>query len=73
MMTNRYDLHARIGEESPVGPRSSNQSRVVDKFNDLRPGQILSVRKACDKFFERRGLKQVPFGTLVLRKAESKD
>jgi hypothetical protein len=62
-MNSRYVLRVGFAEERPVGPNGSNLSREVEKFNDLRPGQILSVRKACDKFLESRGLKQVPFGT----------
>jgi hypothetical protein len=65
-MNNNYALRVRFGEERPVGPNGSS-SREVEKFKDLRPGQIASVRKACDKFLESRGLKQVPFGTFVLR------
>lgn len=67
-MNNRSVLSVRLGEEKPVGPHGSNSSRDVKKFNDLRAGQILSVRKACDKFLENRGLKQVPFRTFLLRK-----
>ena len=75
-MNTKYLLGARFGKESPVGSLGSNGSnsrREVDKFKDLRPGQILSVRKACDKFLESRGLKQIPFGTFVLRKTENKE
>jgi hypothetical protein len=72
-MSNRYVLCARFGEERPVGPRRSIPSRVAENSDDLRPGQILSVRKACDRFFENRGLKQVPFGTFPLRKTGNKD
>jgi hypothetical protein len=67
-MNNRYVLRVGLAEDRPVGPDDSNSSREVEKFNDLRPGQILSVRKACDKFLESRGLKQMPFGAFVLRR-----
>jgi hypothetical protein len=69
-MNNRYVLNVGFGEERP--DRGSNSSRETDKFDGLRPGQILSVRKACDKFLESRGLKQLPFGTFVLKKTGSK-
>ena len=72
-MNDRYVLHVGFGEERPVGPNDSNSSREVEKFDDLRRSQILSVRKACDKFLESRGIKQIPFGTFVLRKTRSKD
>ena len=72
-MNTKYLLGARFGKESPVGSLGSNSRREVEKFKDLRPGQILSVRKACDKFLESRGLKQIPFGTFVLRKTENKE
>jgi len=72
-MNSRYVLPVRFVEERPVEPQDSNSSREVEKFDDLRRGQILSVRKACDKFLESRGLKQLPFGTFVLRKTRNKD
>ena len=72
-MNSRYVLPVRFAEEGPVEPQDSNSSREVKKFDDLRRGQILSVRKACDKFLESRGLKQLPFGTFVLRKTRNKD
>jgi hypothetical protein len=72
-MNTKYLLGARFGEESPVGSFGSNSRREIEKFKDLRPGQILSVRKACDKFLESRGLKQIPFGTFVIRKTENKE
>jgi len=72
-MNKKYHLGARFGKEGPVGSLGSNPRREVEKFKDLRPGQILSVRKACDKFLESRGLKQIPFGTFVLRKTENKE
>jgi hypothetical protein len=60
MPTNKRDvLRVRFREQKPVRPRVSNSSGEIEKFNDLRPGQILSVRKACGKFLESRGLKQV--------------
>jgi hypothetical protein len=72
-MNNRYVLPVRIGEERRGGePQDSNPSREVEKSNDLRRSQILSVRKACDKFLESRGLNQSPFRTFVLRKAENR-
>ena len=67
-MTNRYLSRVRFGEDRSVGPDDSDSRREDPKYNDLRRGQILSVRKACDKFLESRGLKQVPFKTFVLRK-----
>jgi hypothetical protein len=67
-MNNRYVLGVRFGEDRPVGPHDSYSSREVEKFDNLRRSQILSVRKACDKFLESRGLKQMPFGTFVLRR-----
>jgi hypothetical protein len=70
-MNTRYVLPVSFGNARPVGPRDSNSSREFGKY-DLRPGQILSVRKACDKFLESRGLKKVPFGTFILRKTENK-
>jgi hypothetical protein len=72
-MNNRYVLRVGCGEGRPVQSHDSNPSREVDKSNGLRRGQILSVRKACDKFLESRGLRQVPFGTFVLRKTGNKD
>ena len=72
-VTNRYVLRVRSGKKRLVGPNGSNSSREVEKLNDLRPSQILSVRKACDKFLESRGLKQVPFRTFLLRKTGNKD
>jgi hypothetical protein len=72
-MNSNYALRVRFGEEKPVGPNGSNSSREVEEFDGLRRGQILSVRKACDRFLESRGLKQVRFGTFVLRKTRNKD
>jgi hypothetical protein len=72
-MNNRDFLRVGSDEESPVEPHNSDSSRDVERFDELRRGQILSVRKACDKFLESRGLKQLPFGTFVLRKARNKD
>ena len=70
--TNKYVLRVRSGKKRLIGPHGSKSSRKVEKFNDLRPGQLLSVGKACDKFFESRGLKQVPFRTFLLRKTGNK-
>ena len=72
-MNNRYVLDVRFGEARPVESHDPNSSREVEKFDDLRRGQILSVRKACDKFLESRGLKQLPFGTFVLRKTRTRE
>lgn len=72
-MNNSYLLRVRFGEEKSGGPDASNSSRDVEKFNDLRPGQILSVGKACEKFLESRGLKQVPFRAFYFRKTGIKD
>ena len=72
VMNSKYVLRARLCSERPVGSLGSISSREGEKYKDLRPGQILSVRKACDKFLESRGLKQIPFGTFVLRKTENK-
>ena len=72
-MNSRFVLPVRFVEEGPVEPQDSNPNHEVEKFDDLRRGQILSVRKACDKFLESRGLKQLPFGTFVLRKTRNKD
>ena len=72
-MANRYALRVRFGEERLVGPHGSKSSRQVEKFNDLRPGQLLSVGKACDKFLESRGLKRMPFRTFLFRKRGNKD
>ena len=72
-MKTRYVLRVGFAEDKPVGPHDSNSNREVEKFDGLRRGQILSVRKACDKFLESRGLKQLPFGTFVLRKTRTKD
>jgi hypothetical protein len=56
-----------LEKTEPVGPGDSHSSREVEEFDGLRRGQILSVRKACAKLFESRGLKQLPFGTCSLR------
>jgi hypothetical protein len=72
-MNNSYVLRVGLAEDRPVGSHDSDSSRDVEKFDDLRRGQILSVRKACDKFLESRGLKQLPFGTFVLRKTRTKE
>jgi hypothetical protein len=72
-MNNSDVLGVGLAEDRPVGSHDSDSSRDVEKFDDLRRGQILSVRKACDKFLESRGLKQLPFGTFVLRKMRTKE
>jgi hypothetical protein len=71
-MNNKSVLRVRSAEKRPLGSRSSNSRGEVGKFKDLRPSQILSVRKACDRFLESRGLKQISFGNFVLRKTENK-
>jgi hypothetical protein len=72
-MNDRYFLPVGLSENSSPGPHDSNSSRDDEKFDELRRGQVLSVRRACDKFLESRGLKQLPFGTFVLRKTRNKD
>ena len=71
-MNNGYVSGVRFGEDRPVGTRHSNSSHEVEEFNGLRRGQIVSIRKAGDKFLESRGLNQSPFRTFVLRKAENR-
>jgi hypothetical protein len=71
-MNDKSVLRVRFAEKRQIGSLGSNSSREVEKFKDLRPGQILSVGKACDRFLESRGLKQVPFGNFVLWKTENK-
>jgi hypothetical protein len=72
-MNNSHVLWVGLAEDRPIGSHDSDSNRDVEKFDDLRRGQILSVRKACDKFLESRGLKQLPFGTFVLRKTRTKE
>ena len=72
-MNYRYVSGVKFGEDGPVGHRDSHASREAEKFDGLSKGQSLSVRKACDRFFESRGLKPVPFGTFVLSKTRNKD
>ena len=72
-MNDRYVSGVRFGEDGPVGHRDSHASRETEKYDGLSKGQSLSVRKACDRFFESRGLKPVPFGTFVLSKTRNKD
>jgi hypothetical protein len=72
-MNSRYSLRVGFSEDRRVEPHDSNSSREVENADGLRRGQILSVRRACDKFLESRGLKQLPFGTFVLKKAKNKD
>jgi hypothetical protein len=63
-MNNRYVSGVRFGEDGPVGPRRSNSSHEVEEFNGLRRGQILSVRKAGDKFLRVAGLSKCRSGPL---------
>jgi hypothetical protein len=72
-MNNRYGSGVRFGEDGRVRSQDSHASREVEKFDGLSRGQSLSVRKACDKFFESRGLKLVPFGTFVSSKTRNSD
>ncbi len=74
-MKTYKSMTMRVGfaEDKPVGPHDSNSNREVEKFDGLPRGQILSVRKACDKFLESRGLKRLPFGTFVFRKTRNKE
>jgi hypothetical protein len=72
-MITRYVSLVGFAENKPVEPGVSNSSHEVEEFDGLSRGQSLSVRKACDKFFESRGLKPVPFGTFVLSKTRNKD
>jgi hypothetical protein len=72
-MNSRYVSLVGFVDDKPVGPQDSHASRKVEKLDGLSRGQSLSVRKACDKFFESRGLKPVPFGTFVLSKTRNKD
>jgi hypothetical protein len=72
-MNSRYVSLVGFAEEKPVGDGVSNSNNEVEEFDGLSRGQSLSVRKACDKFFESRGLKAVPFGTFVLSKTRNKD
>jgi hypothetical protein len=72
-MNSRYVLRVGFAEDRRVEPHDSNSSHEVEETDGLRRGQILAVRKACDKFLESRGLKQLPFGTFVLRKTRNKD
>jgi hypothetical protein len=72
-MNNRCVLPTGFSEDGRVNSHDSNSSREAEKIDGLRRGQILSVRRACDKFLESRGLKQLPFGTFVLRKSRKKN
>jgi hypothetical protein len=72
-MNSRYVSLVGFAEDKPVAPGVSNSNHEVEEFDGLTKGQSLSVRKACDKFFESRGLKPVPFGTFVLNKTRNKD
>jgi hypothetical protein len=72
-MNNRCLLPAGFAEDGRAKGHESNSSRELERNDGLRRGQILSVRRACDKFLESRGLKQLPFGTFVLSKSKKKD
>jgi hypothetical protein len=72
-MNNRYVSGVRFGEDGPVRPQDSHPSHEVEEFDGLRRGHSLSVRRACDKFLESRGLKTAPFRNFVLSKTRNKD
>jgi hypothetical protein len=72
-MNSRYVLRVEFGEDRSVGPGHSNSNHEVEEFDGLRRGQSLSVRRACDKFLESRGLKTAPFRNFVLGKTRNKD
>ncbi len=72
-MNNRCLLPVGFAEDARAKEPDSNSSREPERYDGLRRGQILSVRRACDKFLESRGLKQLPFGTFVLGKSRKKD
>jgi hypothetical protein len=72
-MNNRCLLPVEFAEDGRSKDHDSNSSRELERNDGLRRGQILSVRRACDKFLESRGLKQLPFGTFVLSKSRKKD
>lgn len=67
-MNDRPAAWMGFGEEKSAGRRAEDSGREIGKYKDLRAGQILSVRKACDKFLESRGVKQVPFRAFSLRR-----
>jgi hypothetical protein len=69
-MKDRHVLQGGLSEKD--GPHDLDSSPDDEKFDELRRGQVLSVRRACDKFLESRGLKQLPFGTFVLKKTRNK-
>jgi hypothetical protein len=71
-MNNRCLLPVGFAENGREG-HDSNASREFERNDGLRRGQILSVRRACDKFLESRGLKQLPFGSFVLSKSRKKN
>jgi hypothetical protein len=71
-MNNRCPLPEGFAEFGAKG-HEANSNRALETNDGLRRGQILSVRRACDKFLESRGLKQLPFGTFVLSKSKKKD
>ena len=72
-MNSRFVLRVEFGEDRPVGAGHPNSSHEVEEFDGLRRGQSLSVRRACDKFLESRGLKTAPFRNFVLGKTRNKD
>lgn len=72
-MNNRCLLPMEFSEDGRAKGHDSNSNRELERNDGLRRGQILSVRRACDKFLESRGLKQLPFGTFVLSKSKKKD
>ena len=63
-MNSRFVLRVEFGEDTPVGAGHPNSSHEVEEFDGLRRGQSLSVRRACDKLPESRGLKTRPSETL---------
>jgi hypothetical protein len=72
-MNSRYVLRVECGKERPVDTDHRDSSHEVEEFDGLRRGQSLSVRRACDKFLEGRGLKTAPFRNFVLGKTRNKD
>jgi hypothetical protein len=71
-MNNRCPLPGEFAELGRAKDHEPNSNRALETNDGLRRGQILSVRRACDKFLESRGLKQLPFGTFVLSKSRKK-
>jgi hypothetical protein len=72
-MNSKYVLRVECGEDRATGPHHPDSSHEVEEFDGLRRGQSLSVRRACDKFLESRGLKTAPFRNFVLGKTRNKD